>query len=64
MVFNFCNLANIQALVNLLNAYILKGLGDQQISSILGICKKLVSSKVNDHFGFELLSGVFEHIPE
>jgi exportin-2 (importin alpha re-exporter) len=55
--------ANIQALVNLMNAYVLKGVQPEQIAPILGITKKLVSSKLNDHFGFELLTGVFEHIP-
>lgn len=58
---------NIPALVRLLEAYLARG-GDQivaqnQLPAFLGIVQKLVASRANDHFGFDMLNSVFQHVP-
>lgn len=61
------NHGNIPALVRLMESYVSKGAAaitsNNQISPFLGICQKLVSSRLNDHHGFELLSVMFEKLP-
>ena len=58
-------LGNIPGLVKLMKAYVVKGADyiaqSNQISAFLGICQKLVASRMNDHYGFELLESIFEH---
>jgi exportin-2 (importin alpha re-exporter) len=34
-----------------------------QLQSFLGVYQKLLSSKFNDHYAFELLKSIFEFIP-
>ncbi|KAL7752979.1 importin-alpha export receptor [Sorochytrium milnesiophthora] len=50
---------NIAALVRLLQAYLSRGsqqmVAGNQLPAILGIFQKLISSKANDQFGFQLL---------
>ena len=57
---------NIPALVKLLIAYVEKGssvlVQQQQLVPILGICQKLIASRLNDIHGFELFTGIFEHV--
>ncbi|KAJ3273693.1 importin-alpha export receptor [Terramyces sp. JEL0728] len=59
--------ANIPALVNLLNAFLAKGsanlIRNGQVAAFLGIASKLLSSRMNDHHGFNLFKSIFEHIP-
>lgn len=54
---------NIPALVRLLRAMIFRGpqifISNKFVEPVLGIFQKLISSKVNDHFGFDLLDRVF-----
>ncbi|KAF9316527.1 importin-alpha export receptor [Podila horticola] len=58
---------NIPALVKLLQAYFVKGsswiVANNQLEPILGIFQKLVSSKINDHHAFELLTTIIETVP-
>lgn len=50
-----------------MKAYVLKGSAfiaqSNQIPPFLGICQKLISSRMTDQYGFELLSAIFEHMP-
>lgn len=61
------NHGNIPALVRLCQSYLIKApnviVEQNQLSAFLGIAQKLISSKLNDHYGFEILRGIFEHIP-
>ncbi|WBW72905.1 karyopherin/importin beta family nuclear export signal receptor Kap109 [Schizosaccharomyces osmophilus] len=54
---------NIPALVRLLQAMITRGpqifISNNFVEPVLGIYRKLISSKINDHFGFDLLDRVF-----
>ncbi|KAI9098339.1 Cse1-domain-containing protein [Phlyctochytrium arcticum] len=58
---------NVPALVRLLRSYLEKTPGafteGTLLGQVLGVCHKLIGSRVDDHFGFELLQGVFEFIP-
>jgi exportin-2 (importin alpha re-exporter) len=58
---------NVPALVQLLTAYLSRGAAGiverNQLPPFLGIFQKLVASKVNDVYGFDLLSEVFWNIP-
>lgn len=58
---------NIPALVKLLQAYFIKGsswiVANNQLEPVLGIFQKLVSSKINDHHAFELLTTIIETVP-
>lgn len=60
-------IGNIPALVKLLQAYFIKGsswiVANNQLEPILGIFQKLVSSKINDHHAFELLTTIIETVP-
>eukprot|EP00842_Homolaphlyctis_polyrhiza_P002385 jgi/Hompol1/3147/HPOL_003135-RA len=62
------NQGNVPALVGLLQAYIIKGSADivahNQLAPFLGVCHKLLSSRINDHHGFDLLTTLFEHVPK
>ena len=56
---------NIPALVQLLQAYIMKAPNDlcsgEHINSLLGVFQKLIASKTNDNEGFYLLNALIEH---
>ncbi|KAI8924967.1 Cse1-domain-containing protein [Entophlyctis helioformis] len=56
---------NVPALVGLLQAFVTKGSAEivagQKLGPILGVCQKLLSSRVNDTHGFELLMTIFEY---
>ncbi|KAG0145573.1 hypothetical protein CROQUDRAFT_671687 [Cronartium quercuum f. sp. fusiforme G11] len=58
---------NIPALVRLLKAYLNVGsvwiIKNNRVSGLLGVYQKLIGSKLNDQFGFDLLLALFEHIP-
>ncbi|BFZ62404.1 importin-alpha export receptor [Saitoella coloradoensis] len=58
---------NIPPLVRLLQAFLLRGgnvvVENNQLQGILGIFQKLVASKLNDHYGFDLLETVFASVP-
>jgi exportin-2 (importin alpha re-exporter) len=58
---------NIPALVRLLSAIIPRGvefiIQNNQIEPILGIFQKLVSSKANESYGFDLLESAVENFP-
>jgi exportin-2 (importin alpha re-exporter) len=55
---------NVPALVKLLQTYFVKGSKDivakDQLRPVLGVAHKLISSRMNDQFGFELLTSLFE----
>jgi exportin-2 (importin alpha re-exporter) len=58
---------NIPALAGLLQAYVQKGksallIRQGQLPAFLGVCQKLIASRANDHFGFELLFAIFENL--
>ncbi|KAI8903551.1 Cse1-domain-containing protein [Gorgonomyces haynaldii] len=61
------NHGNVPALVSLLNAYLARGANtivqQQQLVPILGVCQKLLASRLNDGYGFDLLNGVFKNVP-
>jgi exportin-2 (importin alpha re-exporter) len=58
---------NIPALVRLLSSIIARGsqyiLENQQLSNVLGIFQKLLSTKANEGYGFDLLESVVAHVP-
>lgn len=58
---------NVPALVRLLQAFLARGaegiVANNQLQALLGIYQKLISSRINDSFGFELLQSIFEHVP-
>ncbi|KAA1099321.1 importin-alpha export receptor, variant 2 [Puccinia graminis f. sp. tritici] len=58
---------NVPALVRLLRAYLSAGapriVAENRISAMLGVFQKLIGSKLNDVYGFELLEALFEHVP-
>lgn len=58
---------NIPALVRLLRAFITQGsdsiVANNQLQSLLGIYQRLITSRVNDLFGFELITSLCEHVP-
>ncbi|KAI9015417.1 CAS/CSE protein [Hyaloraphidium curvatum] len=58
---------NVPALVGLLSAYLEKGAAGivqrNQLPPFLGIFQKLIASKVNDVYGFDLLSEIFWNVP-
>ncbi|KAL3472304.1 CAS/CSE protein [Aspergillus californicus] len=58
---------NIPALVRLLSSIISRGsqyiLENNQLINTLGIFQKLLSSKANESYGFDLLEAVIEHFP-
>jgi exportin-2 (importin alpha re-exporter) len=58
---------NIPALVRLLSSIISRGsqfiLENNQLINTLGIFQKLLSSKTNESYGFDLLESVIEHFP-
>ncbi|PWN49609.1 Cse1-domain-containing protein [Violaceomyces palustris] len=57
---------NVPALVRLLRAFLSKGsdriVANGQLQSLLGIYQKLIASRLNDSYGFELLESIFENI--
>ncbi|KAJ3191341.1 Exportin-2 [Irineochytrium annulatum] len=59
--------ANIPALVMLLETYLMKGarqiVEGNQIKPILGIFQKLLSSRLNDHHGLDLLQTIYQYVP-
>lgn len=58
---------NVPALVRLLSSIIPRGaehmVKNNQIEPILGIFQKLVSSKINESYGFDLLESVISNFP-
>jgi exportin-2 (importin alpha re-exporter) len=58
---------NVPALVKLLDSFLAVGSKDivakGQLVAFLGVSQKLISSKLNDSFGFELLMSIFEYVP-
>ncbi|KAN0065033.1 importin-alpha export receptor [Thecaphora frezii] len=58
---------NVPALVRLIKAFLKKDadaiVANGQLQSILGIYQRLIASKVNDGYGFELVEVVFEVVP-
>ncbi|KAI8620536.1 cse1l protein [Chytriomyces sp. MP71] len=58
---------NIPALVGLLESYLSKGaleiVQGNQLQPILGIYHKLIASRLNDTYGFDLIVSVYENIP-
>ena len=58
---------NIPALVRLLQAYIKKCQGSEEVlnylEGVLGVFQKLISSKINDHEGFFLIESIVQHVP-
>ncbi|KAI8841305.1 Cse1-domain-containing protein, partial [Chytridium lagenaria] len=58
---------NIPALVSLLENFLVKGkdviIRNNQLQQILGIFQKLISSRQNDTYGFELIETVYEAFP-
>lgn len=58
---------NVPALVRLLQAIVRRGADllskNNQIEPILGIFQKLVSSKINESYGFDLLETVISTFP-
>lgn len=61
------NHGNIPALVTLMQAYVVKGskfiVEHNHVAPFLGIFQKLIVSRMNDQYGFELLAVIFESIP-
>ncbi|KAJ3066560.1 Exportin-2 [Podochytrium sp. JEL0797] len=57
---------NIPALVGLLESYLAKGPSELiqagQLTPILGIYHKLISSRMNDHYGMDLILSVYENV--
>ncbi|KAE8270973.1 hypothetical protein A4X09_0g1365 [Tilletia walkeri] len=58
---------NVPALVRLLRAFIAQGsagiVEGNQLQPLLGIYQRLITSRVNDLFGFELITALCEHVP-
>ncbi|KAL2911349.1 importin-alpha export receptor [Polyrhizophydium stewartii] len=61
------NQGNVPALVGLLQVYIIKGSAEivahKQLAPFLGVCHKLLGSRLTDNYGFDLLMTLFEHVP-
>ncbi|ORX43587.1 Cse1-domain-containing protein [Piromyces finnis] len=61
------NRGNIPAIVRLLKTYLEKGsaniIANNQVPNFLGVFQNLVASKLNDQYGFELLTNIFLYIP-
>jgi exportin-2 (importin alpha re-exporter) len=61
------NHGNVPALVRLLQAYLAQGAAElvasNQLPAILGIFQKLLSSRINDQQGLDLLVSVYSNIP-
>ena len=59
---------NVPALVRLFQSFLARGsqtiITNGQLDSIMGIYQRLISSRINDTYGFELLQSVFKSIPE
>lgn len=54
-------------MVRLLEAFLARG-GEElvqtnKLPAFLGIFQKLIASRLNDHYGFDLLTSIFQHIP-
>jgi exportin-2 (importin alpha re-exporter) len=58
---------NIPALTRLLKNYFNIGanwiVSNSQLEPILGIFQKLIASKINDNYGFELVMSIIENVP-
>lgn len=58
---------NVPALMRLLQAYLQKDgrlvVERNHLPAFLGVFQKLMASKVNDTYGFELLKAIFEFVP-
>ncbi|KAK9467462.1 Cse1-domain-containing protein [Lipomyces arxii] len=58
---------NVQALTRLLQSILSRDssifVSAGLIEALLGVFQKLLSSRVNDHFGFELLESIFLYVP-
>jgi exportin-2 (importin alpha re-exporter) len=58
--------SNVPALVRLLQAFLAKGstqiVTTSTLQSLLGIYQQLIASRVNDEYGFELLTSIFQHV--
>ncbi|KAI3653160.1 hypothetical protein MP228_002585 [Amoeboaphelidium protococcarum] len=60
------NHGNVPALVNLLEVYLMKDsskiVANNQLPAFLGIFQKLIASRANEAFGFELLVSIYEQV--
>ncbi|KAI9340023.1 Cse1-domain-containing protein [Zopfochytrium polystomum] len=58
---------SIPGLVSLLDSYLLKGasqiVSNNQLAPILGVYQKLIGSRMNDQYGFDLLTSVMDNVP-
>ncbi len=59
---------NVPALVRLFQSFLARGadaiVAANQIDSIMAIYQRLITSRLNDTYGFELLQAAFEHVQE
>ena len=57
---------NVPALTRLLTAYLSKGASEivLQLEGLLGVFQKLISSKANEAFAFDLLRGIVIYMPQ
>eukprot|EP01041_Mallomonas_annulata_P009929 gene9929-20647_t len=58
---------NIPALIELLRAYVYRGVSDivagNHLTGVLGIFQKLLASKANESYGFSLLEALIRYVP-
>jgi exportin-2 (importin alpha re-exporter) len=58
---------NVPALVKLVTSIIPRGASemarDGQVEPVLGVFQKLVSTKANESYGFDILESVIAHFP-
>jgi exportin-2 (importin alpha re-exporter) len=63
----FISIGNVPAIARLLQTYLEKAsqyvLANNQLENFLGVFQKLMSSKANDIYGFQLLEAIFRYIP-
>jgi exportin-2 (importin alpha re-exporter) len=57
----------VPALTRLLQAYIERGgktIVSEKITAVLGIFQRLIASKLNDHFAFNILNSLIQYLPQ
>ncbi|KAL1925152.1 uncharacterized protein VTP21DRAFT_35 [Calcarisporiella thermophila] len=58
---------NVPALSRFLQEFLSKGaaflVANQQLEPLLGLFNKLIASRINDSYGFELLCAIYQHVP-